>query len=433
MNMTFDEAREYIVSLTGLGSKPGLGSISELLSRLGNPQDGCKFVHIAGTNGKGSILNFSLNILKSARYKVGRYTSPVVFSWAEQFGVGAKNITKAEYAELMTDIRKVCDSMVADGLDQPTSFEVETALAFLFFYRKKCDIAVVECGMGGELDATNVIKNTEAACFAQIGLDHTAFLGDTLQAIAETKAGIIKPGCEVVTAPQDEEVELVIKDKAGVNPITIVDREAMGQPRLMKTGGISFDYGDFKDIELQMSGAYQTINASTAIELAQALKRRGYDITDKDIRSGLAMTRWPGRMEVIKDNPLVILDGAHNPHAMAQVKNTLDQFFSDRKLVLIMGMLGDKAISDTVRIIAPVAEQIFTVTPNESKRAMSGIELASQIKPYNDKVTAMDSMKEAVEMAMLVADGIRKQKKKPMILVTGTLSHLANALGCINL
>jgi len=433
--MNFLEAREYMNSLIGLGSKPGLNTIQELMNRLGNPQDDCRYVHIAGTNGKGSTHCFIASILKKAGYRVGRYTSPVVFKWSEQFVSGSQPITKKEYAQLTEEIKQACDSMVEDGLCQPTLFEVETALAFLFFRLKKCDIAVLECGMGGLLDATNVVKNTLVSVFTPIDMDHTAFLGETLEEIATTKSGIIKENCQVVSAPQRQQVEAVIAKASGQagngNPVFCRMEDITAKKATAKAferGENTFSYKAYRDLKLSLMGSYQHVNAALAIEAAEALVRQGYKITEKHIRAGLLEAKWPGRWQKLMDRPMLIIDGAHNPQAFREIDRILEAGFTNRKIVLIIGMLKDKEYEEAAGLIAPRAAQIFTVTPNSTPRALDAITLAKALVSYNNNVTAMDSVEEALEAGLMVARAWEQNGDKALVLVTGSLSYLAKVV-----
>ncbi|MBR6628061.1 MAG: bifunctional folylpolyglutamate synthase/dihydrofolate synthase, partial [Lachnospiraceae bacterium] len=305
--MNYKEAMAYIEELGSYGIVPGLGNITELCRRLGNPQDALRFVHVAGTNGKGSTIAFMASILECAGYRVGRYTSPAVFEYRERYAVNGRMITQKAFGELLEQVKEACDAMTAEGMPHPTTFEAETALAFLYFKEKACDVVVLETGMGGAMDATNLIKTTDAAVLVSVSMDHMQYLGKTLTEIAGQKAGIIKPGCAVVCAPQKDEVYEVLV-KAAEEKACSLYRADTGMLTCMKNGirKQSFNYKKYKKLEITMAGKYQTDNALTAIEAAEALKDRGYHISEEAVRKGLLQAKWPGRFMVIQDKPMMI-------------------------------------------------------------------------------------------------------------------------------
>lgn len=421
--MNDKETMEYLESIQSYGIVPGLDTIKELCRRLGNPQEELKFVHIAGTNGKGSTLAYVSTILKSAGYRVGRYSSPVIFKYRELIQVNGRTITKAALSEGVTLIRQYCEEMMAAGLPHPTRFEVETALAFWYFRKCRCDIVVLETGMGGRLDATNLITTTQVAVLASISMDHMKFLGDTLEKIAAEKAGIIKEGCAVVSLKQEPEamevVHRVVRERQCV--LQIADSEKATHIRY----GVEkqrFTYRGMKNLEISLAGKFQISNAVLAIEVIDALRGCGFDVTEKMLRKGLLETKWPGRFTVIGKKPLFLVDGAHNEDAARKLANSIEFYFTNRRIIYIMGILKDKEYGKIVQLTCNYADQIITVTPPENPRALHAYELAQEIVRVHPQVTAVDSLEEAVEMSYLLAG------KEDVIIAFGSLSYLGRLM-----
>ena len=421
--MKYTECLDYIESLSVYGIRPGLDSISQLLSRLGNPQDDLSFVHIAGTNGKGSTLAYVSTILKCAGYKVGRYISPTIFDYCERIQVGETKISKKALGEYMDRVKEACDGMLSEGLTHPSPFEVETAIAFLYFKDKKCDIVVMEAGMGGALDATNVIHNTKVAVLASISMDHMQFLGDDLSQIAAQKAGIIKAECHVVSTMQMPQAMQVIKrecEKMHV-PLWVSDESKATRIRygLEKQ---SFSYGEYKDVEISQAGLYQLQNAVLAMDVIQALRNQGYVVSDKAMYKGLLATTWLGRFSVVGKKPYFVVDGAHNEDAAEKLAEAISFYFTNKRIIYIMGMLRDKECEKVIEKTARFAAQIITITPPENKRAMDGYELAGLVAKENPNVTAASSVEEAVELAKLLAG------REDVIIAFGSLSYLGRLM-----
>ena len=322
--MNYRETTEYLDSLNGLGSRPGLENISELLTRLGNPQNKVRAVHIAGTNGKGSVGAFLTSVLTMAGYRIGRYCSPAVFDPLETISFNGVNISEDDFARVITDTVSVCDENLC-----PTRFEIETAAAFMFFDRMKCDIAIVECGMGGELDATNVMSDVICSVITSVSMDHMSFLGDTIEKIAECKAGIIKPGVDVA-AYKDERYSSVLTERAmqAQSDIYYIDDENI----ICNTGNneLVFSYRGYKDMRLNTPAAYQAVNGAIALEVVERLRNKGYNLTDDIIRAGMYNMKWPGRFEILNDNKkTLILDGAHNPAGAAAFAERYRRLYGD--------------------------------------------------------------------------------------------------------
>jgi len=430
------EAMEYMIALQGSGIRPGLERIEGLLNRMGNPQKDLKFIHIAGTNGKGSTLAFVSEILKAAGYRVGRYISPTIRDYKERFQINSKQISEAMLVKGVEFLKSTIEDMEAAGEDTPSAFEAETALAFWYFKEKKCDYVTLEVGMGGLLDATNVIPAPLVCVLASISYDHMGFLGDSLENIAAQKAGIIKPGSFVVSQEQHKAAAEVIAKKAAECGcmLSTVDINAIKPERCagFKDGGLNmgrikqvFSYKNYKRIELSLLGRYQQKNAALAIEAVEALRAQGVRISEEAMRTGLKSTEWVARFQVVADRPCIILDGAHNEEAAERLAESIDFYFTNSRIIYIMGMLKDKEYERVAELTAAKAECIFTLTPQNNPRALSALTLAETIRKYNPKVTAADSPEEALEMASLMAgrDGV--------IIVFGSLSYLGKMMELI--
>lgn len=434
--MKTTEAMDYMLKLQESGIRPGLERIACLLERMGNPQKELKFIHIAGTNGKGSTLAFISEILKAAGYRVGRYISPTIVDYKERFQVNSKKISEAMLVKGVEYLKAIIEEMEAAGEDTPSAFEAETALAFWYFKEKKCDYVTLEVGMGGLLDATNIIPAPLVCVLASVSYDHMGFLGDTLSDIAKQKAGIIKKGSYVVSQYQHEEVAKVITETANELecPLSMVDIDAIKPEKSagFKDGGLNkdrikqvFTYKGYKRLELSLLGRYQQKNAALAIETVEALRMQGVKISDEAMRTGLKNTEWPVRFQVVADRPCIILDGAHNEEAAERLRESIDFYFTNSRIIYIMGMLKDKEYERVAELTAPKAECIFTLTPQNNPRALSAITLAETVRRYNPNVTAADSPEEALEMASLMAgrDGV--------IIVFGSLSYLGKMMELI--
>lgn len=421
--MTERQAMEYIEHASGFGIVPGLDSIRELCGRLGDPQKELKFIHVAGTNGKGSVSAYTASVLQCAGYRVGRYISPVIFDYRERIQVNGRMISKKALCQGIQQIKAVCDAMTEAGLPHPTSFEIETALGFLYFLKKDCDIVVLETGMGGLLDATNIVENTVMAVFTSISMDHMSFLGNTLEEIATQKAGVIKTDCTVVSISQSPEVMAVLFGRAEEMgcPVTVAGIEKITNVRYGLTHQ-QFDYGRYKKLEISLAGKYQVENAALAVEALEALRERGFLLTEEQLRRGLRETDWPGRFTVIKKHPLFIVDGAHNEDAAKRLTESVTFYFTNRKIIYIMGVLKDKEYEKIIALTHAYADHIITVTPPGNPRALPAYELAMEVAKVHPKVTAVDSLEEAVEMSLLLAGS------EDVIIAFGSLSFLGRLM-----
>ncbi len=422
--MTYEEARAFIDDTAKYGAVLGLETVTELLKRLGNPQDSLKYIHIAGTNGKGSILAYVSTILKEAGYRVGRYLSPVLFDYREKIQVNGECITEEAVGRLADQVRQAAGRMLSDGLSHPTCFEVETAMAFLYFREMNCDIVVLETGMGGLTDATNVVKTTLVAAFASVGMDHMEFLGDTLEKIARIKAGIIKPGIAVVSAVQKPKVRKVLLDMCGRQG---ADYQEVDPDQLTEVcygfENQSFTYRDLKGLRPGLAGSCQIDNACVAVEVIRALGRLGFPVTEEELRRGLSGTVWFGRFTVLGRAPLFVVDGAHNRDAADRLRETLELYFPDKRKIFIVGVFADKEYDYIISRLAPLADRVITVMTPDNPRALPACELADTVRRYHSCVEAADSLGDAVSRAEDYA------QREDMILAFGSLAYLGALAG----
>ncbi|WP_410076035.1 bifunctional folylpolyglutamate synthase/dihydrofolate synthase [Anaerostipes sp.] len=418
--MNYEEAMNFIQNTNKFGSVLGLDNIRELLERLGNPQDQLRVVHIAGTNGKGSTLAFLAGIFRESGYRAGRYVSPASFYYEERFRINEENISKKDLCFYMEKIKNVAEEMVKDGLSHPTMFEIETALSFLYFLDKKVDVVLLETGMGGRLDATNVVKKPIATVIASIGMDHMQFLGDTLEKIASEKAGIIKEGCPVISYDNTKEVNEVIKNKAKQMHAKVTFVNSAGIRVLQESlNGESFSYRSsdgrwYEKIEIPLLGRHQINNAALALETLNVIKNY-YCISDFQTEDGMRKTIWRGRIEILEREPMVICDGAHNPDGAKSLLSFLQNNFTNQRLIYIMGVLSDKDYEQMVQILAPAADKIYTVAP-DNPRALSSRELCNCISKYHQNV------EERQRLAECLSEVRQKAEKDDVIIICGTLS-----------
>ena len=393
--MNYEESLEYIHSINWCFCKPGLERIGELCKRLGHPERKLRFVHVAGTNGKGSTSVMIASVLRAAGYKVGLYTSPYVRVFNERMRIDGKNISNDELAKITSYIRPIADAMQ----DKPTEFELITAVAFEYFARNSCDLVVLEAGLGGRLDSTNVIEDSLVSVITGIALDHVAFLGDTVEKIASEKAGIIKKGCPVIFGGSDECAAEVISARAKEMdaPYIPVDHSAL-RVKKMSFDGTEFDFGKHKDMKVSLLGAYQPKNASVVLTALDVLKERGFELCEDAIKRGLSEAEWSARFEVISKHPLVIFDGAHNAEGIAAAVESIKLYFGERKVYVLTGVLKDKDYDAIAADIASVASRVFTITP-DNPRALSATEYAEIIAEKGIRAQAFDDILQALERA----------------------------------
>ena len=419
--MNAQQAIEYIHSFFWKGSIPGLSRTQELLRRLGNPEKKLKFVHIAGTNGKGSTAAMTAAILQKAGYRVGLYTSPYIYRFNERIQVNGEQIPDEDVATVTEYVKQYAETME----EKPTEFELVTAIGFEYFLRQKCDIVVLEVGMGGALDSTNVIETPEVAVITNIGLDHTDYLGDTVEKIAETKAGIFKenghavvyrgtPGVEAVYEKVCAERNVSLK-KADFDTLVCNSRSLEGQV---------FDCGSRKDLVLPLLGDHQLHNASVVLSIADTLKEIGWNITEENIRDGIRDVSWPGRFDIVSREPLFIIDGGHNPQCIDALVTNVRDYLAGRKIIALTGVLADKDYGEMYRPMMPYIQEFVCITP-PNPRKLEAAELAVHLSRVGAKATACDSIAQGVKAA------VEKAGKEGVVLCFGslyTIGDIRNAL-----
>lgn len=399
--MDFLEAQNYLEKVRSQkGIVLGLDTMRHLMAKLNNPQDKVKFIQVAGTNGKGSTAAYLTSILSEAGIKVGRYTSPAVFSSTEQYFACGSCISESEYAKGVTAVAEAAASL--DG-ETPTAFEQETALAFWYFAKKGCELAILEAGLGGDMDATNIVTTTVCSIITSISMDHCRILGNKISEIAAHKAGIIKPGAPVICIEQKEDAMEPIRAaaKAADTPLYEVHRDEVRQIFSDKRESIVF-FREFENLHLKMLGSCQPENAALAVQAASVLSR-SYPIEKKHIYDGIEKTRWGGRFELHSGSPDIILDGAHNPDGIRRLRESVNQMFGAVPICYVCGVLADKDYEKEIEILFGRASNVFTVTP-PSPRAMKSTDLKAAIKKRFSqlKVISFDS-EDGIEKAMEAA------------------------------
>jgi len=416
--MNYDESIEYIHSVYWKGTKLGLERIKALLEAIGHPESKLKFIHIAGTNGKGSTAAMLSSMLVQAGYRTGLYTSPYIVRFNERMQIDGVPISDEDLAEITTWIKPYADVLE----NHPTEFEMVTAIALEWFARRECEIVVLEVGMGGEFDATNVVKNTLVSVLTNIGLDHTQYLGDTVEEIASTKAGIIKPGSTCVLYEQSPEVTRVISDVCAARdvPLFIASMDALTPVSRDLTGQV-FDWKGLRSLEIPLLGAHQLHNAATALTVIETLTELGMQISEESIRRGLRKTAWPGRFQVVGEKPLFLIDGGHNPQCLDALTKALQDYLPGRKAVFLVGCMADKDYENMFSPLAPFAERFVTVTP-DNPRALRAEELAMYLSAWGLQAEAAESVEQGVRRAMEAAgeDGV--------VCACGSLYMIADVL-----
>ena len=389
------EAIEYIHSVCWKGSIPGLGRTQELLAKMGNPEKKLKFIHIAGTNGKGSTAAMSASILQQAGYKVGLYTSPYIYRFHERMQVNGVQISDEDLAAVTEYVKPLADSMT----ESPTEFELVCCIAFEYFLRQNCDIVVLEVGMGGAFDATNVIEVPEVAVITNIGLDHTDFLGNTLEEIATTKAGIFKDGGNAVIYRGTEGVEKVFEDICAQRNVSLKKADFDGL-NLISHGleGQCFDCGDRKALQLPLLGIHQLKNAAVVLSIMDTLIAKGWNITEENIRQGMRLVTWPGRFDIVGREPLFIIDGGHNPQCIEALVVNIRDYLTDKKVIALTGVLADKDYADMYKPVMPYIQEFVCVTP-PNPRKLEAVELAKHLMSVGAKATPCASIEDGVRAA----------------------------------
>ena len=409
--MTYDEALNYIHGVSNFFCKPGLERITALCDMLGHPEKDLKFIHVAGTNGKGSFCSMTDSVLRAAGYKVGLYTSPYIYEFNERMRVNGENIPNDTLCELTEYVKEFADKME----DSPTEFELITAIAFEYFKREKVDVVVLEVGMGGLFDSTNIIRNPLLSVITGIALDHMAFLGDTVEKIAAEKAGIIKDNAPVLYGGEDDAAREVIKNvaKDKGSEYYETDYTALKVDRT-DLSGTEFSYRG-EDMKIKLLGLYQPKNASVVIDAVKLLRSRGLEISDSALKSGLASATWRARFEIIENDPLVIFDGAHNPQGIRAATDSIKTYFKDHKVCVFTGVLKDKDYNVIAKTLAEVTDTAFTITPN-NPRALTAEEYAEVLRSYGIDSTPCKDVSEALKLGKAAA-----KKKGTALCCLGSL------------
>lgn len=402
--MNAEQAIAYIHSVCWKGSIPGLGRTQELLEKMGNPEKKLKFVHIAGTNGKGSTAAMTASILRKAGYRTGLYTSPYIYRFHERIQVDGVEISDEELAEITEYVKPLADSMA----QSPTEFELVCCIAFEYFYRKKCDIVVLEVGMGGAWDATNVIEVPEVAVITNIGLDHTEYLGDTVEKIAETKSGIFKPHGHGVVYRSTPSVEAVYERVCAERDVSL--RKADFDGLVLKAHtleGQVFDCGSRKNLVLPLLGDHQLHNASVVLSIADTLIGEGWKISEQNIYDGIRDVRWPGRFDIVCRKPLFIIDGGHNPQCIEALVKNIRDYLAGKKVVALTGVLADKDYADMYKPVMPLVDRFVCITP-PNPRKLEAEQLAQYLRQAGAQAQASESILDGVKKAMDLAgeDGV---------------------------
>ena len=402
--MNAEQAIAYIHSVCWKGSIPGLGRTQELLEKMGNPEKKLKFVHIAGTNGKGSTAAMTASILSKAGYRTGLYTSPYIYRFHERIQVDGVEISDEDLTEITEYVKPLADSMA----QSPTEFELVCCIAFEYFYRKKCDIVVLEVGMGGAWDATNVIEVPEVAVITNIGLDHTEYLGDTVEKIAETKSGIFKPHGHAVVYRSTPSVEAVYERVCAERDVSL--RKADFDGLVLKAHtleGQVFDCGSRKNLVLPLLGDHQLHNASVVLSIADTLIGEGWKISEQNIYDGIRDVRWPGRFDIVCRKPLFIIDGGHNPQCIEALVKNIQDYLAGKKVIALTGVLADKDYADMYKPVMPLVDRFVCITP-PNPRKLEAEQLARYLRQAGAQAQASESILDGVKKAMELAgkDGV---------------------------
>lgn len=417
---SYTDALRYLYGLQKYGIKFGLNTTSNILKRLGNPHLGKRYIHIGGTNGKGSVSAMLETVLIKAGFRVGLYTSPHLVRFTERFRINGMEIPKEKVVEILNEVMDVMDPD-----EPPTFFEVTTAMALLYFAKENTDIAIMEVGMGGRLDATNVIQPV-ISIITNISLEHQFFLGNTLKKIAYEKAGIIKPGIDLITGVRQKGISEYFKEicRRRNSPFW-----TLGENFFYRTKGSVFNYYGIKrrikDISLSLRGGFQVRNASLAICTMELLNEKGFEIDDRDIAYGISKTTWPGRVHVFQQRPYIILDGAHNPTAVRELGKVISREFDYKRLILILGIMEDKDIRNMMRGIVPLADHVIFTRPLYSRSAEPEL-LLNRAEGLYRSSEIVGSISDAIKRAKSLAHS------EDLILITGSLFTVGEALSCLD-
>lgn len=420
--MNAKEAIEYIHSVCWKGSTPGLRRTRELLARMGNPEKKLKFVHIAGTNGKGSTAAMTASILRQAGYRTGLFTSPYIYRFHERMQVDGVEISDEDLAAVTEFVKPLASAMA----EPPTEFELVSCIAFEYFCRQKCDIVVLEVGMGGAMDSTNVIETPEVAVITNIGLDHTEYLGDTVEKIAETKAGIFKENGHAVVYRSTPSVEAVFEAVCAQRHVSLkkADFDSI-RLRSHTLEGQVFDCGSRKELVLPLLGGHQLNNAAVVLSIADTLIEEGWKITEQNIRDGLRTVRWPGRFDVVRRDPLFIIDGGHNPQCIEALVTNIRDYLTGRKVIALTGVLADKDYADMYKPVMPYVTEFVCITP-PSPRKLEAELLAQYLGQAGAAATACAEIPDGVRTAM------EKAGPEGVVLCFGSLYSIGAIRDALN-
>ena len=415
--------KEYLNNLPSRGSRLGLARVLELLGLLASPQESLPIIHIAGTNGKGSVSAMLESILCRCGYKTGFFTSPSLGGVNGLFRVNKECISDERLCQVTEKIMALEKNMA----ELPTEYEVYAAIALEFFRQEGCDAVILETCMGGRLDATNVAKKPLLSVITDVDLDHTGFLGNTVKEIAKEKAGIIKAGCPVVFGGNNSDAMGVIKAAAHDrgSRLVLVDKDQLSNIRYSLMG-TEFDFGELKNIRLSICGAYQPHNAAVVLTAVELLKDMGFNISEDNLRKGLAEVKWQGRFELLSMSPVIIYDGSHNPGGMEMTVHSIREYFGGRKVNLLMGVMADKDYSKMVEIISPLTERVVTVTPN-NPRALSSADLARRFEENNVSAFAAENISDGVKTAVKIS-----KKTDTPLLIIGSLYMYSDVVNILD-
>ncbi len=405
-----EENEKYLEQLRLVGSRFGTDCEKELLSLLGNPQDKLRFIHVAGTNGKGSFCSMMSSVLQKQGYKVGLYTSPYIVVFNDRIRVNGLPIAEDDINDLFLRVRQKADTMKTP----PSSFDFITAAAFLWFYETKCDIVVLEVGLGGRYDSTNVIKNCLLSVITGIAFDHTEILGDTIEKIAWEKAGIIKESCPALYGGNDEKALAVIEKECEEkhSELTVKNPDLL---KILSTtlDGTEFEF-DGKEYFIRLLGLYQPANAATVLAAIDVLRKHGFEISETAVKDGLSSAVWQARFEKIADEPVVLYDGGHNPQGVRAAVESVRAYFGDKKINLLVGILADKAHGEMAEELAKIADRVICIAP-PSPRALPAESLAEEFCEAGANARAANSIKEGVKIAL--------SYKKPVLVIGSLYSY----------
>ncbi len=424
--MDYTQALNWIHGIQRFGMNPGLERIEVLLDSLGNPHKRLRFLHIGGSNGKGSAAAFAARIMETAGYRVGLYTSPYLVEFTNRMAINGTDISQERLVEMVERIKPLVEDVAADpALGQPTEFEVVTAMALTYFAEEAPDLVVLEVGLGGRLDATNVVDPL-AAVLTTVSLEHTQVLGQTLEEVAREKAGIVKKNGTVITGAAGEALEVIRKRCREKGAKLFCLGQDFGVEKVSsRLEGQVFHYSGLRhtlqDLRLTMLGDYQPGNAALALAALEVLEEKGFTVPEKAVRYGLEHTRWPGRLEIMRRAPLVVLDGAHNLEAFKGLKRSLEATFSYRYMVLVLGLLDDKPIDDILREIAPLAQVLIVTTPNSPRAYDPWLLQDKAAGMVSGPVHVVEDIPGAVNLALSLA------RAPDLVLIAGSLYLVSDA------